>query len=259
MSRSVSKPSRTVLGLFAHPDDETFGPGATLARLTREGHEVHLLASTRGEAGTIGRSASFGRRELAVLREKELLDACRVLGIQEPEILTLPDSGLARLEEETLLRPFVRAIRAIRPDVLLSFHADGISGHSDHRTVTARALTAFEAAAELGLWPDLGPPHAPARFWAYCIPESKARRITGRQIHAVPDGAVDAELDVSDYVAAKRAAVAAHASQKPFIDWLEAHLGGLDDYWSKEAFVIAASRVPLPKGEKPVRDLFAGM
>jgi LmbE family N-acetylglucosaminyl deacetylase len=250
--------TRTVLGFFAHPDDETFGPGATLARLAAEGHAVHLLTATRGEAGTIGQSASLGRQELASVREAELVAACAALGIHPPEILTLPDSGLVRLDEETLLRPFVRKIRTVRPDIILSFQAEGISGHLDHRTVTARVLTAFERAADPNLWPYLGAPFTVQRFWAYSIPESRARRITMRRLFAVPDDAIDAILDVRAYVKAKRAAVTAHASQKPFIDRLEQDLGGLDDYWAEESFVLAAARAPLTE-KRPVHDLFEGM
>jgi len=249
---------RTVLGVFAHPDDETFGPGATLARLAAEGNPVHLLTATRGEAGTIGRSSSLGRQELASVREAELIAACAALGILPPEILTLPDSGLARLEEETLLRPIVRKIRSVRPDILISFHAEGISGHADHRTVTARTLRAFELAADPAVWPYLGSPFAPQRFWAYSISESRARRVTTRRLFAVPDDAVDAVLDVRAYVQAKRAAVAAHATQKPFIDKLEQDLGGIDDYWAEESFVLAATRAPLT-GSRPVGDLFDGL
>lgn len=252
--------SRTVLGLFAHPDDETFGPGATLAMLAARGHAVHLLCATRGDAGTIGDSASHGRRALAALREQELRGACAALGLREPEILTLPDGGLSRLEEETLLRPMVRSIRSVRPDLLISFHEDGISGHADHRTVTTRVGRAFELAGNADLWPDLGPPHAAARFWAYCVPESQARRLTARRLFGVEDAKVDADLDVAAHIPAKRAAIAAHASQKPFIDWLEEQLGGIEEFWARDAFVLAAARIPIPEGEpRPLRDLFAGM
>ena len=250
--------SRTVLGVFAHPDDETFGPGATLARLAGEGHAVHLLTATRGEAGTIGISASLGRQDLAAIREAELVAACAALGIHPPEILTLPDYGLARLDEETLLRPFVRKIRSVRPDIVMSFHADGISGHNDHRTVAARLGRAFDVAADSAVWPYLGSPFAVQRFWAYSVPESRARRVTMRKLFAVPDEDIDAVLDVRAYVRAKRAAVAAHASQKPFIDRLEQDLGDLDEYWAQESFVLAAARVPLA-GPRPVPDLFEGM
>ena len=254
----MSASTHTVLGVFAHPDDETFGPGATLARLAAEGHAVHLLCATRGEAGTIGRSSSLGRRELASLREAELAAACAALGIGEPEILALPDSGLARLEEETLLRPIVRAIRSVRPLIILSFHSEGISGHTDHRTVTERTRRAFDLAAQDGLWPDLGRAFAPARFWAYSIPESRARRVKSRRLFAVPDAALDAVLDVRAFIPRKRAAILAHASQKPFIDNLEAELGDLDDYWKEEGFVLEAARVPIV-GHRPLDNLFEGL
>jgi LmbE family N-acetylglucosaminyl deacetylase len=249
-----------VLALFAHPDDETFGPGGTLARLASEGHPVHLVCATRGEAGTIGRSASLGRRRLASLRERELNGACRALGLLPPRILYLPDYSLGRLAEETLVRPFVRWIRAIRPRVLITFHANGISGHLDHRTVTTRVQTAFEAAGDPAYAPDLGPVHAAERLWTYALPESRARRIEYRRIHSVPDAEIDALIDVTGTIGAKRAAVAAHASQRPFIDDMEARLGDLSSYWTPEAFVLAAARAPLPSGSpRPVEDLYAGM
>ncbi len=252
-------PFPPILGLFAHPDDETFGPGGTLARLAAEGHPVHLVCATRGEAGTIGLSAGYGKRRLAALRSVELLAAGAALGLASVEILPFPDYGLARLDEESLVRPFVRAIRALRPALLVTFHSGGISGHRDHRTVTGRAETAFERAADPGYAPDLGPPHAAARLWTYAVPDSRARLVTYRTLHGVPDGEVDALVDVDAQVPAKRAAVAAHASQKPFMDHLESHVGDLEAYWTPEAFVLAAARVPLPDGARPVRDLFAGM
>ncbi len=251
---------RTVLGVFAHPDDETFGPGGTLARLAAEGADVHLLTATRGESGTIGPSGGLGRLRLAAIRERELVDACAVLGIRPPVFLYLPDYGLGRLEEETLLRPIVRVVREVRPDTLLVFHSNGISGHLDHRTVTERTLTAFARAADPDFAPELGTPHPAARMWGYCIPESRTRKITWRRVHGVPDAEVDAEIDTREFLKAKREAVNAHATQRAFIDDMEARLGGLEGIWSSEGFVLMAARAPLPAGAPhPVDDLFLGM
>jgi LmbE family N-acetylglucosaminyl deacetylase len=195
-----------------------------------------------------------------VIREQELAAACDVLGIQPPWIMNFPDRGLERLEEETLLRPFVRAMRTIRPDVVISFHADGISGHPDHRTVTERARRAFHVADDGERWPDLGPPHAALRFWAYSVPESRARLITTRKLFAVPDEELDAVIDISEFMETKRAAVNAHATQKLFIENMEKQLGDMKGFWGKESFVLAEARVPLPEGaQRPVTDLFAGM
>jgi LmbE family N-acetylglucosaminyl deacetylase len=247
-----------VLALFAHPDDETFGPGGTLAALAAAGHPVHLLCATRGEAGTIGESASLGRERLAAVREEELRAACLALGLRPPRQLGLPDGGLADLDPDLLLRPFLRMIRAVRPAVIVTFHANGISGHRDHRTVTRLAGLAFERAADSRHAPELGSPHAARRLWTYALDESRARRVTYRKLHAVPDAEVDAEIDIRAFVAAKRAAVAAHATQRPFMDHLEEHVGDLEGFWNPESFVLTAARDPLPPGERPVRDLFAG-
>jgi LmbE family N-acetylglucosaminyl deacetylase len=247
-----------VLGIFAHPDDETFGPGGTLALLAR-GHAVHLVCATRGESGTIGDSGAYGRRALGAIRETELHGACRALGVRPPWILPFPDGGLHRLEEETLLRPFVRAVRAVRPDILVTFHEDGLSGHRDHRTVTQRVFTAFAAAAE-ERWPELGPPHAAARLWVYAIPESRAARITTRKLHAVPDDALDAVIDVTAGLPARRAAIAAHATQKPFMDWVDTQVEDVDAFWRHEGFMLREARVPLPAdAARPVDDLLYGL
>jgi len=248
-----------ILALFAHPDDETFGPGGTLARAAAEGALVGLICATRGEAGTIGESASLGRERLAAVREQELRAAAKVLGLEPPEILDLPDSGLAALPEDDLLLPFTAAVRRFRPHLMVTFHPNGVSGHTDHRTVTARATRVFDLAADPGYRPDLGPAHAADRLWGYCIPTSVAERITYREIFSVPDDEVDALVDTRAWIAVKRAAVAAHATQREFVDRLEAFLGGMEAMWSEEAFCLLASRAPLPGDPVPVRDLFAGM
>jgi LmbE family N-acetylglucosaminyl deacetylase len=247
-----------VLALFAHPDDETFGPGATLARLAAEGCRVHLVCATRGEAGTIGDSASHGPQRLGALRVRELHRACEALGMEPPELLGLPDGGLAALPPEALLRPFVEAVRRLRPRLIVSFDAGGVSGHPDHRTVTARAAAAFDLAAEAAAWPELGPPHAAARLWGYTVPESRAREVTWRTLQCVPDEAIDARIEVLSYLPAKHAAVDAHATQKPFIEDLSRRLGGVERFWNPECFVLERSREPHP-GTRPVEDLFAGL
>lgn len=248
-----------VLALFAHPDDETFGPGATLAQLARRGHTVALWCATRGEAGSIGDSPLLGRRALGALRERELHEACSALGIETPTVLYLPDGGLARLDPDTLLRPFVRSIRLHRPRVLVTFHPNGVSGHSDHRTVTRIAAGAFAAAADAARWPELGASHQAERLWGYAVSRSRAERITYRKVLSIPDEEADARVDTRAGVPMKHAAVDAHASQKPFIDRLAEFLGGLDDHWSEEVFTLVASRAPLPAEPRPIPDLFHGL
>ena len=253
---TYTSPMRSVLALFAHPDDETFGPGATLAKLAAGGCRVNLVCATRGESGTIDRSAHIGRRGLGALRIEELNGACSALGIEKPRILNLPDSGLHRLEPETLQLPFTAAIREFRPEIIITFHSDGISGHRDHRTVTRRAREAFDFAADSERWPHLGEPHAAGRLWCYTVAESQASRITFRKLHSTPDAEVEAWIEVGEYLAHKQAAVDAHATQKLFIENMARFLGGLEDWWNPEAFVMEAGRVPI---SGKVTDLFAGM
>ena len=249
-------PGERVAAVFSHPDDETFGPGGTLAKLARQGAEVHLLCATRGEAGTIGESAQLGRERLAEIRTRELEDACGVLGIQPPRWLDLPDGGLSEQPPAQLDDRVVGFLRTARPRIVLTFDPGGLSGHADHRTLTASVARSVVRAGQSER-EDLGAPHGIDRLWYYSIPASRAERVTHRVIHAVPDASVDAWIDITDTLSHKRAAVAAHATQRVFIDQLESHIGDLEAFWNPEAFTLGWAREPLPG--RPVSDLFAGL
>ena len=84
----------TLLAVFAHPDDETFRPGGTLALLARRGIKVHILTLTHGEAGSCGEPALCTPDELFSVRERELRCACAALGIEPPRMLDYPDGQL---------------------------------------------------------------------------------------------------------------------------------------------------------------------
>ena len=131
-----------VLLVFAHPDDESFGPGATIAALARRGHRLTLLTMTRGEKSTLGIEAAGGTEALAELRERELKHAARELGIAELRLHRHPDGGLAETPREALLGLVASSLEELRPAVVLTFGRGGISGHSDHVTIGQIALQA---------------------------------------------------------------------------------------------------------------------
>jgi LmbE family N-acetylglucosaminyl deacetylase len=92
-----------LLAVFAHPDDETFRPGGTLALLARQGVQVYLLTATRGEAGSCGDPPVCRPEELPVVRERELRCACAALGIEPPHILDYPDGRLSDVDPEAVV------------------------------------------------------------------------------------------------------------------------------------------------------------
>ena len=130
-----------LLGVFAHPDDETICAGGTLAKYASSGAEVSVVSLTRGGAGQIRDAGVATRATLTTVREREFEAAGKELGLSRTRCLDLPDGGLAGVGEETLLELAAELIAEFDPDVVITFGSDGFSGHPDHVAVGA-AVTA---------------------------------------------------------------------------------------------------------------------
>lgn len=135
-----------LLAVFAHPDDETYLAGGTLARYAASGYEAFVLCATFGEAGRRGEFASVSRRDCAALRRCELEAACAVLGLPPPLFLGCADQALARNCWKTATDEVVRTIGRLRPDVVLTFGPDGASGHTDYVALSHIVTAAFRGA-----------------------------------------------------------------------------------------------------------------
>ena len=139
-------PARTLLAVFAHPDDETI-VGPLLARYAREpGTRVHLLSVTSGDQGVTPFAKIPAGKELAAARNKELTCACEALGVQAPILLGMPDGGLAsvRVLAETTAR-IQKVVAEVRPDAIVTWGPDGGYGHPDHRLVSATITQIVQA------------------------------------------------------------------------------------------------------------------
>jgi LmbE family N-acetylglucosaminyl deacetylase len=131
-----------VLGVFAHPDDETFCAGGLFASYAAQGAETMVVSATRGEAGQI-RDASVGsRRTIAAVREAELRRACARLGVGSVRCLDYLDGTLANADLESLVADVAKAIEAFRPDLVITFGPDGGYGHPDHIAISAATTAA---------------------------------------------------------------------------------------------------------------------
>jgi LmbE family N-acetylglucosaminyl deacetylase len=130
-----------VLGIFAHPDDETICAGGTFAKYASAGAEVRVVSLTQGGAGRIRDASAATRTTLTAVREKELAAAGAELGLTETRCLDYLDGELATLDPQTLVGLASELISEIDPDVVVTFGPDGFSGHSDHVAVGA-AVTA---------------------------------------------------------------------------------------------------------------------
>jgi LmbE family N-acetylglucosaminyl deacetylase len=142
---SASAPRRRplrLLGVFAHPDDETVCAGATFAKYASAGAEVSVVSLTKGGAGQIRDASAATRSTLTTVREKELDKAGLELGLTKTRCLDYPDGGLADIDSQTLVRLATDLISEMQPDVVITFGPDGFSGHSDHVAVGAAVTTA---------------------------------------------------------------------------------------------------------------------
>jgi N-acetyl-1-D-myo-inositol-2-amino-2-deoxy-alpha-D-glucopyranoside deacetylase len=247
--------TRRLLALLAHPDDETFGPGATLARYAAEGADVRLAVATRGEAGMVGDPPVTTRECLGETRERELRAAAEVLGIREILFLGFGDGKLVDTPFEELLRRSVEAVRAFRPHVIVGFGPGGVSRHPDHVTMHRVAEAAFDAAAEEGRFPGAGAPWAVSKLYRFEVAQ-EIFDAWGVDLAGVPLREMTTVIDVSSHVDRKVRAFLCHRTQKKDYERILSQ-EGFREMARQETFVLSRARVPA--GPFPEADLFAGI
>src|SRR5437016_1587178 len=130
---------RCMLAVFAHPDDETSAAAGTLMHYAREGVDIHAVTATRGERGDLGTGdLTIARRDLPAVREAELRAVLALYGAHPPILLDYRDQELSTADFETLIQDVLRVMVSVRPEVVITFRASGISGPEDHKTAHSR-------------------------------------------------------------------------------------------------------------------------
>ncbi len=139
----------TILGVWAHPDDETYLAAGVMARAVRNGSRVVCVTATRGEGGSMDEER-WPPETMGAVRTAELERSLEILGVREHEWLDLPDIDMETgLPEEGYAR--VRELVAeVRPDTILTFGPDGMTDHAAHKDVSRWATNAFREAAGSG-------------------------------------------------------------------------------------------------------------
>jgi LmbE family N-acetylglucosaminyl deacetylase len=165
-----------LLGLFAHPDDEVFCIGGTLAKYVASGAEAMVVSFTRGEAGQIRDASIATRRTLAATREQELHRSCNQLGVQHVRCLDYGDGKLEDIPQEQLVRQATQIIREFQPDIVFTFDDTGAYGHPDHIVISRVSTIACRQSGDPQAFPEqieLGMlPHAPARLYHCYFPRN---------------------------------------------------------------------------------------
>jgi LmbE family N-acetylglucosaminyl deacetylase len=281
---------RTLLAVFAHPDDESFGIGGTLARYAAEGVRVVLACATMGEAGKVHDPSLGTREQLAEIRERELRCACDVLGISELHLLGYRDSGMAgspdnddpralvQADPAEVVGKIVRVIRQVHPQVVVTFEEGGGYGHPDHIAIHRHTVAAFQAAGDASQYPEhlvMGlETHLPQKLYFTALPRrffrGLARRLKAMGLDlsrfgdfdwesmGAPDELCTVEIDVSAYVDIKQRAFRCHRSQFSH----DGPFGLLppevrQDFMDTESFASPGTR--LEPGQEPETDLFASL
>lgn len=133
-----------ILGVFAHPDDETFCAGGTFAKYSASGAEVMVVSATRGGAGQIRTPEVATRYTLESVREQELHQACKRLGVQQSLCLKYRDGTLKDVKQEELITQILKIFYQFRPDIVITFGPDGGYGHPDHIAISAATTAACQ-------------------------------------------------------------------------------------------------------------------
>jgi len=236
--------ARRLLALLAHPDDESFGIGGTLARYADEGVDVHIAIATDGVAGSVATGYEHTLQELAAVRRKELETAVAILG-GHLHMLGYRDSGyigdpanqhpeaFINCDVDEAVGRVVSLIRQIRPQVVITHDETGGYYHPDHIQCWKIGTAAFGAAGDATRYPEIGPaPYKPQRLYYTGFSNRMVKVFTflmrlrgqdpkraGRNKDidwtriGIEPRRLHAHIDYRRYWEAKKAAGAAHPSQ----------------------------------------------
>jgi LmbE family N-acetylglucosaminyl deacetylase len=121
-----------------------------MARAVRAGDRVVCITATRGELGSPDEARWPSGAALADVRTREMAAALAVLGVEEHHWLDYPDGGCAGVDQDEAVRRVAAVMADVRPDTVLTFGPDGMTGHPDHQAASAWATAAFASAARDG-------------------------------------------------------------------------------------------------------------
>lgn len=284
----MTKP-KTILAVLAHPDDETFGLGGTLALYARRGVDVYYVCATRGEAGAADEEHLNGFKDAAEMRTTELMRAAKILGIKEVFFLGYRDSGMPGTEEnkhpeaqinhpvEEVAGRIVKYIRDLKPEVVITFDPIGGYRHPDHIHVHKATTLAFEKADDASFHPEAGAPFKPRALYYHVFPSWFLKwavrlmpifgmnpRKWGRNkdidlTDLIADFPVHVSVDIRSVAEIKREASAQHASQGGGITASRLSLFGLMNWLFGGEDDYMRAYPPVNGNFRKQRDLFDGI
>ncbi len=269
--------------VVAHPGDESFGFGGAIATAAASGAYVVVVCATRGwfDARLQGKPPAPGGknrdvkydaitwRNLDTVREDELRRSVALLGVRVLRMLDYSEGDLDRADFDLLVSRIVEPIRMHRPEVILSFGPDGVTGDSDHVVLSRAVRAAYERAAQpLAYEDDLEEDQVAwraAKLYDLVVPQQLTTDVLGDRTPAGGYGSPVAptlSIDLGEFAQLKLAAISRHVSQTgsdgPFDDW---PADAREAWLAREHYRLVASAVPVPAGGDagPERTLFDGL
>jgi LmbE family N-acetylglucosaminyl deacetylase len=230
-----------LLAIFAHPDDESFGPAGTLAKYAAAGHELGLVTLTRGEAGSLGISKQLGPGLLAELRSQELRCAAKILGISYLHIHQLPDKKLSELPDETGISIIEKEIEQFSPGIIITYDKEGITGHPDHKTVSRWVLETVDKIKA-----------TPVLLW-FGVTRQQVAHLEDRQMFALNPEDITHRIDVRDVLQKKIDAIHCHKTQDELWKRIEKSSDDFESFSQWEHFMQVR---PLPTETSIRNELF---
>ncbi len=219
----------TLVCFHAHPDDEAIATGGTMAKAAAEGHRVVLVTATRGEHGEVAEGFLDPGEELWQRRERELADACKVLGVARNEFLGYRDSGMVGTPENEAPDSFWQAdvdeaarrladiLEEEEADVLTVYDDNGGYGHPDHIQVHRVGIRAAELARTPKVYEATLDQDYIRGLWrmgkALGLPMPEGMENPDDFTMGKPGHLITTRVDVAAFLDQKRQAMAAHASQ----------------------------------------------
>jgi LmbE family N-acetylglucosaminyl deacetylase len=272
------------MGIFAHPDDESFGLAGTLARATMSGHPASIVCATRGEVGEIAAGVDATPENLGQVRERELRAACAAVDVYNVAFLDYIDGHLAEADEREAVGRIVFHLRRLHPAVVATFAANGGYGHPDHVTIHHFTLAAIQAAADPDRYPEQIAaglrPHRVRKVYYTAFPRERMLAMREEALRQgsdfIPGGnaatipveemgtplaqiTTRIKLDDAEFEA-KRRSMLAHASQLPADGpFARATPEQMREFLGSETLVLAAPPISDRAYPTPERDIFAGL
>lgn len=247
---SLTGEKLSLLAIFAHSEDESFGPAGTLAKYASEGVDVSLVTATR---------SSVAESDEANTRARDRVCSCRASGIRRACLFNYRPGELRKVSPPVIEERLVRLIREIRPQVIVTFGPSGLIGDQDTAILHTATTFAFRAAGDSAQFEQhfhegLGT-HTPQKLYYCVLPHSVVTRWGAHGLHSVPDKQVTTILDVSAFSEAMKNAL--YCQRHHALDLVRWLTDNPQVEWTTEYYALVESR--LNKKPRHEKDLFAGL